>query len=178
MERVAQKARPRPGRCNRLPRHPSPARSSTAHRDRSAIVARRASASAPRGSNPLAASARATPPSSPAAAWSCRTPREPHQFDVALCLPLQPASSPSAHRRRERQTRIRPAHPLAARARRHRVRWARTSGGVYIVIKILVEQDAPVGASPAHRVDASDSRGVGRNDGAVGHHIADYRAAG
>ncbi len=48
--------------------------------------------------------------------------------------------------------------------------------GVDIVVKILVGQDAPVGASPARRVDASDGRGVGRNDGAVGHHVTDYRA--
>ena len=48
--------------------------------------------------------------------------------------------------------------------------------GVDIVVKILVGQDAPVGTSPARRVDASDGRGVRRNDGAVGHHVADYRA--
>jgi len=48
--------------------------------------------------------------------------------------------------------------------------------GVDIVVEILVGQDAPVGASPARRVDASDGRGVGRNDAAVGHHVADYRA--
>ena len=53
--------------------------------------------------------------------------------------------------------------------------WSKPRTTIAKELGISVGQDVPVGASPARRVDASDGRGVGRNDGAVGHHVVDCR---